>query len=81
MPCIPFLGGIVCIRGRREKPRHCWVRHCDDPVTKLCDWPMDGKKTCDRNICDGHADEVGPDRHYCPAHSIEKAKSELKTGR
>jgi len=37
----------------------------------LCDWPIEGRKTCSAPICEGHAHEVGPDRHYCPAHLAE----------
>jgi len=81
MPCIPFLNGIICVRGRRKKAPKCWVKHCGDPVTKECDWLIGPKNTCDRTICDRHADLVGPNKHYCPAHSIEHAKAQLKTGK
>ena len=70
---------ILCGRSRRKAPK-CWVAHCKFSSTKECDWPLGDGKTCDRHICDGHADEVGPDRHYCPAHSIESAKAKMKTG-
>lgn len=80
MPCEPFLGGFVCIRGRRRKAPKCWVTHCRSSSTKLCDWPAAGGKTCDRPVCDEHADQVGPDKHYCVAHSIENAKAKLRTG-
>lgn len=33
----------------------------------LCDWPVDGR-TCDAPLCEQHAHQVGPDRHYCRAH-------------
>lgn len=33
----------------------------------LCDWPVDGG-TCDAPLCEEHATQVGPDRHYCRAH-------------
>lgn len=76
---------IVCGRGLKRAPK-CWVKHCWKPSTKLCDHPvpdparLGATKTCDRKICDDHADPVGPDRHLCPAHSIEAAKAEMRTG-
>lgn len=33
----------------------------------LCDWPVEGG-TCDAPLCEQHAHQVGPDRHYCRAH-------------
>ena len=44
-------------RGRRRKPR-CAVVGCTRPSTRQCDYPLAGLlagKTCDRNLCDGHA--------------------------
>jgi hypothetical protein len=83
MPCeiVPWGDGamIMCGRGLKMAPK-CWVRHCKLSSTKECDWPIAEGKTCDRAICNGHADEVGPNKHYCPAHSIENAKKNLKTG-
>ena len=34
----------------------------------LCDFPIDGDKTCDVPLCGSHAYEVGPNVHYCPNH-------------
>lgn len=64
MPCEPFrLGdgvtGIICSRGqRRTKCVVCKTR----PSTKLCDFPLSGKKagqTCDRALCDKCAVKQG----------------------
>ena len=68
----PPVNAIVCgLRGAKKKK--CWVEHCTTPNTKLCDYPVEGKKskTCDRPICDKHATSVGPDRDVCPLHAIE----------
>lgn len=83
MPCIPFAGGFICVSdrgGRARRPRKCWVAHCHAGAPIECDWPEQGGKTCDRPVCRRHADEVGPDKHYCPPHSIENAKTKLRTG-
>lgn len=34
----------------------------------LCDYPVGDGKTCDRQLCEGHANEIAPDLHYCAAH-------------
>ena len=57
MTCTPIYQdgkriGFVCSRGR-AKTKACVV--CGDPSTKLCDYPLTGKrsgKTCDRPLCD-----------------------------
>jgi hypothetical protein len=38
----------------------------------LCDWPVDGGKTCDAPLCEEHATQIGPDRHLCPRHASER---------
>jgi len=38
---------------------------CDYPVNR----PALGDGTCDRHICEKHATQVGPNRHYCPTHA------------
>lgn len=46
--------------------------HCDEcswAADFLCDFPVGEGKTCDRNLCDSHANEIGPDLHYCAAHA------------
>lgn len=46
---------------------HC--AECADVGEYLCDYPVGDGLTCDRPLCAGHAHEVGPDLHYCAAHS------------
>ena len=41
---------------------------CLDFADNLCDYPVGDGKTCDRNLCDVHANEIGPDMHYCAVH-------------
>lgn len=61
-------GGVAfaCTRERRKKPAPCL--YCKAPHTKLCDGPRkDGAAgTCDRKLCDEHAERIGPDRDLCP---------------
>ncbi len=64
MPCEPFplAGGvaIICSRGRRRKT--CATPGCNRTATKLCDFPLEGKragKTCDRDMCDACAVSMG----------------------
>jgi hypothetical protein len=42
-------------------------QRCCAMAGKLCDFAVEGG-TCDAPLCDEHAHEVGPDRHYCPIH-------------
>jgi len=60
MTCTPIYQngkriGFICSRGRsRTKP----CVECGSPSTKLCDFPLKGKragKTCDRPLCDACA--------------------------
>jgi len=57
---------IACGR-RRHKPCHA----CARPAGFQCDWKLPGGKTCDRWICNDHAQEVAPDKHLCPEHQVE----------
>ena len=41
---------------------------CGDVPEFLCDYPVGKEKTCDRPLCEFHANEVAPDIHYCPSH-------------
>lgn len=61
---------IVCRRGQRAKGK-CSIQGCTRPHTKLCDFPLKGRKaghTCDAKLCDEHATHMGPDKDYCPPH-------------
>jgi hypothetical protein len=72
-------GMIVC-GPKLKPPPKCWVSHCPKPSIAECDWPVADGKTCDRPVCGDHADQFGPNQHWCPAHSIENAKTKLRTG-
>ncbi len=38
----------------------------------LCDWELLEGGTCDAPLCAEHVQEVGPDRHLCPAHAAQR---------
>lgn len=77
MTCRPIelpggITGWVCTRGQSSRPAPCSVPHCGRYHTRLCDFPLAGRKagkTCDAKLCDVHAVSVGPERDYCPAHA------------
>jgi len=48
---------------------HC--SYCSDVGELLCDYPVGNGKTCDRQICQNHANEVADDIHYCHGHHQE----------
>ena len=57
--------GIICIRGGKR------CMNCGKYAPLLCDYLLRGKKkgqTCDQPICERCAREIGPNKHYCPAH-------------
>ncbi len=60
------ISAIVCGSGRRP---HTYCVACDQVAAFLCDWKMGGGKTCDRQLCAVHAEEVAENKHLCPAHS------------
>lgn len=60
-------------RGNRSAPPACRVLRLDGSVCGWlsgyqCDWKIGVGKTCDRWICEAHAQQVGPDKHLCPEH-------------
>lgn len=57
-------GAIVC--GGRARRRTC--SSCDQEGGYQCDWKTGKGTTCDAWVCASHAQEVGPDKHLCPAH-------------
>lgn len=61
-------GTIAMVCGPRRRSAPCQVPRCSATSSKLCDWPTDGKKTCDLKLCAGCATKIGPDRDLCPAH-------------
>lgn len=70
--------GFICSRGSRSRAK-CSIDGCTKPATKLCDFPLKGKKigkTCDRKLCDAHAVKqpiktIDPNESvdYCPTHA------------
>lgn len=58
-PCSATVGISV----RQAEPERCG--QCSE---FLCDWPTGARKTCSAPLCEAHANQVGPDRHYCPDH-------------
>lgn len=45
---------------------HC--ASCSGVGEYLCDYPVGKNKTCDKVMCNQHANQIGPDLHYCDAH-------------
>ena len=78
MGCESFRGPggatvFACSRGRGRRQPKCGI--CKSrPATKLCDFPA-GQGTCDRNLCDKCAVEVGPNTDHCFVH--EERQPEL----
>jgi hypothetical protein len=72
---------IVCGRGRPSTPSRPMGAEapfgescaCRAPASLLCDWKLDGGKTCDAPICAAHAKEVAPEKHLCPEHQVAYA--------
>ncbi len=81
MPCYSFSDpksgarGFICT-GRRAWKK-CFVSHCRARGEVLCDWPMEGAKTCDRRCCRAHSKRVGPDKDYCLEHALLHSKGKL----
>lgn len=49
---------------------HCG--ECGDVGTYLCDHPVGARgRTCDRPLCEYHANTIGHDRHLCAEHYVE----------
>lgn len=72
-------------RGNKRAPLPCMARREDKSTCLVisayeCDWKLGGGKTCDKPICAGHAQQVGPNKHLCPDHQVAyvewKAKRE-----
>jgi len=62
---------IVCSH-RRGQYKLC--RFCSNRLyTRLCDFVVARKKTCDAPMCDACATSVGPDLDYCPTHKKQPA--------
>ncbi len=63
---------------------HVWIdgqeRLCRAISAFLCDFPAGGGRTCDRTLCEAHARQVGPNRHYCPEHQADAIASQPQLG-
>lgn len=62
---------IVCGGHRRApvcKVRVGVGRACGGDGAYQCDWKISKRLTCDRHICEAHAQEVSPGKHLCPDH-------------
>jgi hypothetical protein len=69
MPWIKMQDGTVahiCTRGSRNPIKAC-VK-CSAISTKLCDFKLPNRRTCDKPLCDRCAVNVGPNKDYCPDH-------------
>lgn len=69
-------GARVHMRGRLGP--HCI--QCADVGSNLCDWPIAEGKTCDKPLCDQHANLVAPDTHYCAGHHQQFKEFEAAGG-
>lgn len=70
---------IACTRG--ERPQRC--KECGARASRLCDYPLTGRKagkTCDANLCDRCAVNVGADRDYCGVHGRVSKQQKLPGG-
>jgi hypothetical protein len=48
----------------------CSESGCRRVSTALCDYPMDGGKTCDARLCETHrVRQPGHNRDFCPKHA------------
>ena len=81
MPFYRLPNGLACHIniGRRKAPPACREKRDDGTVcgwisSFQCDWKMGGGRTCDRNLCEQHAQEVAPNKHLCPEHQKEYEK-------
>jgi hypothetical protein len=72
---------IVCRGGRRPQPKPC--KACGAPSTRLCDFPLKGKKagkTCSAPICDRCRTAFGDEIDYCPPHAKLAAAAACDAG-
>lgn len=59
-------GQTVILCGR-DRVHACVV--CHEIAGRLCDWKINGSKTCDAPICDAHTTGVGKNKDLCPKHA------------
>lgn len=90
MPFYRINGMTVHMRGTRLPPAckektgfsatHAEASYCLAMSTYLCDWPVEGGKTCDRPLCAVHAHQAAKNRHYCPNHHAESINTSPQRG-
>jgi hypothetical protein len=74
MPWFNIGGTLVHVKSAKRSLPKCRCELgpgaglCGAMAPLLCDYPV-GKRTCDAPLCESHATQVGPDRHYCPRHA------------
>lgn len=87
MPWYRFNGTVVHMRGTKL-PKACAGHILRDGKEVLClaisgylcDHPDGGGRTCDKPLCEAHAHQVGPDKHYCQQHRLDTEQPGLFTG-
>lgn len=75
MPCYMKTDGSQFLCGNLGE--HC--SECAWVAEYLCDYPVGDGKTCDRQLCETHANEIAPSLHYCAGH-VEMWKAYMESG-
>lgn len=74
MPFVNLPNGVVAhLKVARRPRRVCCAQGCSAWSTRLCDYALSAKRTCNAPMCDAHATSVGPDLDHCPAHAHVQA--------
>ena len=80
MPFYRINGMSVHVKGSKRLPPPCratvGVQTSDGQAMQICggisgfqcDWPVGDGRTCDANLCEAHAWQLGRNRHLCPTH-------------
>lgn len=92
MPFYRINGMAVHVRGSKKLPPGCGamvgVQTSDGAAMQLClapggfqcDWDIGKGRTCDRHVCEAHANQVGKNKHYCPDHHRELLDGQAQPG-
>lgn len=43
-----------------------------------CDFPVGGRKACDKKLCRGCASSIGPNVDFCPSHPVPASQLSLE---
>ena len=62
-------GGHAIVCGPKKATKKCSVCGRGSREYRLCDFPMQGGKTCDRILCPSCATHQKPNVDYCPTHA------------